>query len=117
MGDLGVNAELDPFRVDEDELHLVAARLVEHRGDPNLMTESLNKLITWAKSQNCDLKPRPGEAFGFGYDDPKITEPDKFRYDLCLKIPNNLKINDDSIIEKFLPAGPTNPLQIHLHSF
>ncbi len=36
-----VDAQLDSFRIDEDELHLVARRLVEDRGDHALETDAL----------------------------------------------------------------------------
>ncbi len=39
--DVGVGAELDPLGVDEDELHLVAAGLVEDRGDQALQADRL----------------------------------------------------------------------------
>lgn len=78
--------------------------VIEHRGDPALLSESVNKLISWAKAQPINLKPAPGEAFGFGYDDPATTPPDAFRYDLAITIPESLKIQGD-VIERRLPAG------------
>lgn len=76
----------------------------EHRGDPKNLGDSVNKLITWAKKQSISLKPEAGEAFGFAYDDPKITPPEEFRFDLGITIPDKLKLNGE-IIEKQLPAG------------
>lgn len=79
--------------------------VVEHRGDPNLLAESVNKLISWAKAQPISLKPKPGDAFGFAYDDPKSTPAAKFRMDLGIKIPENLKLEKGIVIEKILPSG------------
>ena len=78
--------------------------VVEHRGDPNCLAESVNKLINWAKTQSISLKPKAGEAFGFGYDDPKLTPANEFRFDLCLTIPEQFILKGD-IVEKRLPAG------------
>ena len=39
--DVGVDAELDPLGVDEDELHLLARRLVEDGGDHALQADAL----------------------------------------------------------------------------
>jgi len=78
--------------------------VLEHRGDPNKMGDSLNKLIGWTKAQSMNLKPKAGEAFGFAYDDPKITPPEDFRFDFALTVPEGLKLSGD-IIEKQLPAG------------
>lgn len=78
--------------------------VITHRGDPQKVGESVNKLITWAKSQTIDLKPRPGQAFGFAYDDPEVVPAEEFRFDLALTVPENFKL-DDRVIEKELPAG------------
>lgn len=78
--------------------------IVEHRGNPEQVGQSVNKLINWAKAQPISLKPKPGEAFGFAYDDPKTTEPTEFRFDLAITVPENLKL-EGGVIEKRLPAG------------
>lgn len=75
----------------QDKIRLA---VIEHRGDPNQVADSVNKLITWAKNQAIALKPKPGEAFGIAYDDPKITPASQFRFDLGLKIPANLKVDE-----------------------
>ena len=75
--------------------------VVEHRGDPKLVADSVNKLISWAKAQSVSLKPKPGEAFGFAYDDPKTTPASKFRLDLGIKIPENLKLERSVVVEKY----------------
>lgn len=86
--------------------NLPARRLaaLEHRGDPKKVGESVYKLITWAKSQPSILKPTPGEAFGFAYDDPNQVPGEEFRFDLALTIPKSLKLTGD-VIEKNLPEG------------
>lgn len=85
---------------------LPARRLavIEHYGDPKKVGESVSKLIAWAKAQPVNLKPKPGEAFGFGYGDPKEVPAEEFRFDLAITIPQTLKL-DGEVIEKQLPAG------------
>lgn len=78
--------------------------VVEHRGDPKKVSESVTKLISWAKGQTVSLKPKPGEAFGFAYDDPKTTPANDFRFDLAITVPNGLSLKGE-IVEKNLPAG------------
>lgn len=78
--------------------------VLEHRGDPKLVGDSVNKLINWAKAQPINLKPKAGEAFGFAYDDPKITPPAEFRFDLAITIPEQLVLKGE-VVEKRLPAG------------
>ena len=85
---------------------LPARRLavLEHHGDPKKVGESVSKLIAWAKAQPIDLKPKPGEAFSFGYSDPKEVAAEEFRFDLAITVPQQFKL-DDEVIEKNLPAG------------
>jgi len=78
--------------------------VMEHHGDPIRLSDTLDKLITWAKSQAIVLKPKPGEAFGFGYNDPREVKPEEFRFDLALSIPKDFKLNDP-VIERTLPTG------------
>lgn len=85
---------------------LEARRLavIEHKGDPKLVGNSVSKLINWAKSQPTNLKPKAGEAFGFAYDDPKLTSAEDFHFDLAITIPEQLTLKGE-VIEKRLPAG------------
>ena len=86
--------------------NLPARRLavLEHRGAPNKLGESIHKLISWAKAQSVNLKPETGEAFGFAYDDPKQVLAADFRFDLAITIPKSLKL-EGGVVEKELPAG------------
>lgn len=77
--------------------------VMEHHGDPMRLSDTLDKLITWAKSQPIDLKPKPGKAFGFGYNDPREVVPEEFRFDLALTIPQDFKLNNQ-VVERVLPA-------------
>lgn len=54
--------------------------VMEHHGDPMRLSDTLDKLMTWAKSQVINLKPKAGEAFGFGYHDPREVKPEEFRF-------------------------------------
>lgn len=93
------------MKVEVRNINKTRLAVIEHRGDPRLVTDSVNKLVAWAKAQAISLKPKPGDAFGFGYDDPNTTEPAKFRFDLGFKIPENFKLDQGVVIEKYLPAG------------
>lgn len=86
------------------ELNSRRLAVLAHQGDPKKMGTSINKLIDWAKSQTINVKPKPGEAFGFAYYDPKTTPPEDFYFELGITVPEQLKLNGD-IVEKRLPAG------------
>ena len=78
--------------------------VLEHRGDPGMVGDSVSRLMRWAKAQPINLKPKAGEAFGFAYDDPQLTPANDFRFDLGLTIPEQLIVKGE-VIEKRLPAG------------
>ncbi len=86
------------------ELPAKRVAVMEHHGDPMRLSDTLDKLITWAKAQPINLKPKPGEAFGYGYVDPKEVPAEEFRFDLAITVPQTLKL-DGEVIEKHLPAG------------
>lgn len=86
------------------ELPAKRVALMEHHGDPMRLSDTFDKLITWAKAQPINLKPKPGEAFGFGYHDPREVKPEEFRFDLALSVPQDFKLNDQ-VTERTLPAG------------
>jgi AraC family transcriptional regulator len=94
----------DNMKVEIKEIDKIRLAVIEHRGDPNMMAKSVDKLVSWAKKQSINLKPKPGDAFAIAYDDPKITPPALFREDLGIKIPENFKL-DENVIEKYLPSG------------
>ena len=78
--------------------------VIEHRGDPKKVGNSVNKLVNWAQAQAMNLRPKAGDSFGFAYDDPKTTPAYEFRFDLGITVPEQLKLEGE-IIEKRLPAG------------
>lgn len=78
--------------------------VIEHHGDPMALSKTVEKLITWAKAQPIDLKPKAGHAFGIGYHDPREVPPEEFRFDLALKVPEKFKLNGE-VAERILPAG------------
>ena len=106
--------EVPPYSLHKGDIKMInvsikelpARRLavIEHYGDPKKVGETASKLIAWAKAQPVNLKPKPGEAFGFGYGDPKEVPAEEFRFDLAITVPQTLKL-DGEVIEKQLPAG------------
>jgi AraC family transcriptional regulator len=92
------------MKVDIKDIKARRLAVLEHRGDPGKVGDSVNTLIDWAKAQPLDLKPSPGGAFGFAYDDPKSTPANEFRFDLGITVPEQAKLGG-RIVEKRLPAG------------
>lgn len=78
--------------------------VMEHYGDPMRLSDTVDKLMSWAKGQPIDLKLKPGEAFGFGYHDPREVKPEDFHFDLALSVPHDFRLNAQ-VTERILPAG------------
>lgn len=92
------------MKIEIKNIDAIRLAAVEHRGDPKLMASSVDKLVSWAKIQPINLKPKPGEAFSIAYDDPKTIKPDEFHEEIGIKIPENFKL-DGNVVEKWLPKG------------
>ncbi len=78
--------------------------VLEHRRSPDLIMESVEKFIEWRKQSK--LSPvKTSKTFGIAYDDPKTTEPEKFRFDLCGSIESNVPENPQGVKEGTIPGG------------
>ena len=77
--------------------------VLEHRGDPKLLFESVRKFIDWRKLNR--LPPKLSATFNVIYDDPSGTPPEHFRFDLCAAITRDIEPNDQGVIERVIPAG------------
>ena len=78
--------------------------VLEHRGAPELLNDSVSQFIEWRKES--DLSPvSTSKSYGVAYDDPKTTEADKFRFDICGSIKTEVPSNQQGVITKVIPGG------------
>lgn len=77
--------------------------VLEHRGDPKLLLDSVRKFIDWRKQNR--LPPKLSATFNLIYDDPHSTPPEQFRFDLCAAISRAVEPNDVGIVERAIPGG------------
>ena len=78
--------------------------VLEHRGAPALINESVTKFIDWRKSSG--LSPATASrTFGLAYDNPDAVEPQDFRFDICGEIDEPVPDNPQGIVTKRIPAG------------
>jgi AraC family transcriptional regulator len=61
-----------------------------------VVLNAFGDLVTWAKKMNLFHSET---IFGMSMDDPEVTPKEKYRYEVCITIPQKLKIDSDSIIE------------------
>lgn len=77
--------------------------VLEHRGDPALIGESVRRFIAWRKQ--VGLPPRHSATYNILYDNPAETPPADFRLDLGAATTRAVPPNDAGIIAKIIPAG------------
>jgi AraC family transcriptional regulator len=81
---------------------LVAA--LEHRGSPARLNDSVQRFIDWRKSSG--LSPVSECAtYGVPYNDPNVTPPDEFRFDICGSAPAPVPANAQGVVTKTIPGG------------
>jgi AraC family transcriptional regulator len=78
--------------------------VLEHRGDPELLNDSIQSFIQWRKESGFSPIVS-SDSYGLAYDNPYTTEPDKFRFDICGSVKSDVPTNTYKIINKTIPAG------------
>jgi AraC family transcriptional regulator len=97
-----------PQHDDEREVRIVdfpATRVavLEHRGDPQFLGDSIRRFIAWRRE--AGLHPRTSATFNLLYDDPRESPPGSFRLDLCAATDRAIEPNDAGIVAKAIPGG------------
>ncbi len=80
-----------------------AVAVLEHRGDPALIGDSIRKFIEWRKQNK--LPPRISATFNICYDHPTETAPEDFRMDLCAATDQHIATNVYGVVRKTIPEG------------
>lgn len=77
--------------------------IIEHRGSPNSLGATIKKFITWRQENR--LPPSKNRTFNLIYDDPKMTAPEDYRFDICCSMRHEVEENIYGITSKVIPAG------------
>lgn len=64
-----------------------------------VVQNAFEKMIAWAKTQKIY---KSETIFGMSLDDPMTTPQEKYRYEVCLTIPKDLEIDDQTEIETMM---------------
>ena len=59
--------------------------------------------IEWSKQNQIPFIPRV--IYNLVYDDPAITEPEKYRFDICVAVNSDVKENKYGVVNKIIPSG------------
>ena len=78
--------------------------VLEHRGPPELLNDTVRKFIEWRKESKLSPKDR-FRTFGIAYDNPDTTEPRAFRFDVCGEVSADIPPNPQGVVTKVIPGG------------
>ncbi len=96
--------EIKTMQVRIAKVESVTVAVLEHRGDPALMNDSVQHFIAWRKESG--LSPiASSQTYGIAYDDPATTPAKDFRFDICGSIAAPVAANRHGIITKAIPGG------------
>ena len=98
-----LNKNMNGVQIRVLEFKETRVAVLEHRGDPVLIGDSVRKFIEWRKE--VGLPPRISATFNILYDNPVETPPEKFRLDLCAATEKDVAPNDAGIVVKVIPGG------------
>ncbi len=86
-------------------VHFAGARLgvLEHRGSPLRLGDSVRTFIEWRKANK--LPPRSSATFNLVYNDPEETPPEEFRFALGAATDKAIEPNAAGVVEFHIPAG------------
>lgn len=79
----------------------VPVAVMEHRGDPARLGDTLRAFIAWRRAAR--LPPTVSATFNILYDDPETTPPHLFRLDLCASTPKPVDV--PGVVNKVIPGG------------
>lgn len=78
--------------------------VLEHRGAPGLVNESVATFIDWRKKSGLSPVASSG-SYGIVYDNPNTVLPEEFRFDLCGEVKDKVPENGFGVINKLIPGG------------
>jgi len=90
-------------RVEIVDFSEVKVATLAHLGPLELLGNTINLFIDWRKENH--LSPKISRTFNIVYDDPAVTEPDKYRCDICASVKSDVKQNEHGVITTTIPAG------------
>jgi AraC family transcriptional regulator len=77
--------------------------VLEHRGDPQLIGDSIRTFIEWRRQNQ--LPPEISATFNILYDNPDEVAPEDYRLDLCAAVNREVAENEFGIVKKIIPGG------------
>ncbi|GAB6042794.1 AraC family transcriptional regulator [Endothiovibrio diazotrophicus] len=93
-----------PMQVEIIHFPETPVAVLEHRGSPERVHDSVRTFIDWRKSSGrSPVNQR--DTFGIPYDDPANVAPEQFRFDICGAVRSPVAENPQGVVNKAIPAG------------
>ncbi len=99
----GLELPFQPGDVEIIDVGDTRVAMLEHRGDPSLIGDSVRRFIAWRKE--AGLSPGISATFNIWYDDPETTPPGAFRLGLCAATEREIAPNEFGIAAAIIPGG------------
>jgi len=77
--------------------------IMEHRGDPALIGDTLRRFIAWRKRMG--LSPQTSATFNLLQTDPETCAPEDFRMGICVATKREVVSDENGISPGLIPAG------------
>lgn len=77
--------------------------ILEHRGDPRLIGNSVRRFIEWRKLNH--LPPGISATFNILHGNPADVAPEAFRLDICAAVDRDVADNPFGVVGGTIPAG------------
>ena len=77
--------------------------MLEHRGDPNRIGDTIRRFIEWRKQTGA--RPPASATFNLFHEDPAQVPPEEFRLGLCAGITKTVAPNEQGVVESVIPGG------------
>ena len=81
----------------------VPVAVLEHRGDPRLIGDTIRRFIAWRRQ--VGLPPRISRTFNLLHADPDSTPPEDYRLDLCAATADAIAPNEYGVVAGTIPGG------------
>jgi len=90
-------------KVEVVEFNEIRVAVIEHRGQPNLLMETVKKFIAWRKENK--LSPKISRTFNIIFDDPNEVAPEDYRMNICCSVTAEIEKNNYGVYQDVIPGG------------
>ncbi len=80
-----------------------AIALLEHRGPPESVPQSVRRFIEWRK--RFGPSPRNSDTWNIVYDDAEATPADEYRFGIAATVKGGVDANEFGVVSARIPAG------------